>query len=94
MFLTTGNCPIYFEKKGFEYLKSFLSEKAANRQIFILTDENCRRHCWPLIEQVFDGLPVPHLITLPAGERFKNLESTSLVWQALLESEARRMLFL
>lgn len=90
MFLTTGNCPIYFEKNGFDYLKSFLSEKASDRQIFILTDENCRRECLPLLEPIFDSFRVPQIITLPAGERFKTLESTSLVWEALLGAEARR----
>jgi 3-dehydroquinate synthase len=90
MFLTTGNCPIYFEKKGFEYLKNFLLEMGVDRQIFVITDENCLRDCWPLLEPVFNPDRVPMVIPLRAGERHKNLESTALIWETLLGAEAKR----
>lgn len=90
MFLTTGNCPIYFEKKDFEYLRNFLRETSVQRQIFLITDENCLKQCWPLLASVFDQFTSPVIITLPPGERHKTLESTSLVWSSLLAAEAKR----
>jgi len=90
MFLTTGNCPIYFEKNGFEYLRGFLSETSVERQLFIITDENCYRDCWPLIAPIFDQGRVPIVITLPAGERHKSLESTTKIWDSLMQAEAKR----
>jgi len=90
MFLTTGNCPIYFEKNGFDYLRNFLKELAADRQLFLVTDENCKKHCWPLLEQVFDKNQKPLLVTLPAGERYKTLESATLIWDSLMTAQAKR----
>ncbi len=113
-------------------------------RLFVLTDENTARHCWPLLAPAFalaqnstsptsdsiptsptsdstapsstsdstspslapdstspsptpcpvDGgssaVPSPHLITIPAGDEAKTLESLSSVWTALSQGGATR----
>ena len=56
---------------------------------FVLTDSNTRRWCWPLIEGL-DALSHAQLITVPAGDEHKNLDSLTHVWTALQEGGATR----
>lgn len=56
--------------------------------VFVLTDENTNRHCYPLIASV---LPSDHrVITIPSGEEHKNLHTCQKIWQALTEAQADR----
>ena len=72
-----------------------------NESLFVLTDENTRRQCWPLLR----GEPWPpdhpvlinyakiscaRSIVIPAGEAHKNLESVAQVWEALQRGGATR----
>ena len=57
-------------------------ESASPDRLFVLTDENTRRLCWPLV----DGFPVfsdARLIEIPQGDANKNLDSLAMVWEAL-----------
>src|SRR5690606_34449971 len=57
--------------------------------IFVLTDEQSYRHCYPLIatEACLKG---SHLITIPAGDVHKTIESAVEVWKYLSEHAATR----
>ncbi|MBR6016841.1 MAG: 3-dehydroquinate synthase [Prevotella sp.] len=72
-----------------------------NESLFVLTDENTRRQCWPLLR----GEPWPpdhpvlinyakiscaRSIVIPAGEAHKNLESVAQGWEALQRGGATR----
>ena len=57
-------------------------DSASPDRLFVLTDENTRRLCWPLVE----GFPVfsdARLIEIPQGDANKNLDSLAMVWEAL-----------
>lgn len=57
-------------------------ESASPDRLFVLTDENTRRLCWPLVE----GFPVfsdARLIEIPQGDANKNFDSLAMVWEAL-----------
>lgn len=56
---------------------------------FVLTDENTARCCWPVISK-FIVLRQAQLITIPAGDTHKSLESLTAVWRRLSESGATR----
>lgn len=57
--------------------------------IFLLTDENTLALCWPLIKciPVLQGC---HLITIPAGDEHKNIDSAVMVWKYLSGNSATR----
>ncbi|MBR5037304.1 MAG: 3-dehydroquinate synthase, partial [Prevotella sp.] len=58
-------------------------------KIFVLTDENTARCCWPVI-QPFLCLKGAKLITIPASDTHKDIDSLAQVWTALGQGGATR----
>ena len=63
--------------------------ECAHDRLFILTDDNTARLCWPVISD-FIGLRHASLITIPASDTHKDLTSLSHVWQELSRQGATR----
>ena len=63
--------------------------ECSHDKIFVLTDETTIKTCWPSISSSF-SLKKVHIITIPATDTNKNLESISHVWQQLQEGGASR----
>ena len=63
--------------------------ECAHDRLFILTDDNTARLCWPVISD-FIGLRHASLITIPASDAHKDLTSLSHVWQELSRQGATR----
>ncbi len=57
-------------------------ESASPDRLFVLTDENTRRLCWPLVEG-FSAFSDARLIEIPQADANKNLDSLAMVWEAL-----------
>ena len=57
-------------------------ETARPDRVFVLTDENTQRLCWPLVEG-FSCFTDACLIEIPSGDAHKNLENLSQVWSEL-----------
>ena len=57
-------------------------DSASPDRLFVLTDENTRRLCWPLVEG-FSVFSDARLIEIPQGDANKNLDSLAMVWEAL-----------
>ena len=58
-------------------------------RLFVLTDTETLRHCWPLVA----GIPCmrdAQMITIPATDEHKTLETLSTVWTALQQGGASR----
>ncbi|MDF7810301.1 3-dehydroquinate synthase [Hymenobacter sp. YC55] len=65
-----------------------LLRQPAVSQVFVLTDANTSRLCYPLLRFY---LPEAHsLIEIPAGEEAKTLDSCEVVWNELTEQRADR----
>lgn len=60
-----------------EELAAFLKQKKYS-QIVVVTDDNTRQHCYPLIKTL---LPRHALLETMSGEEFKNLETCTYLWQ-------------
>ena len=58
-------------------------------RLFVLVDENTRRHCWPILSS-FDYLKEASLICIGAGDTHKTIETLSYVWKALGDGGATR----
>ncbi|WP_426060843.1 3-dehydroquinate synthase [Hymenobacter sp. B1770] len=62
--------------------------RPAVTRVFVLADSNTSRLCLPLLEK---HLPADYcLIQIPAGEEYKTLESSAIVWATLTEERADR----
>lgn len=57
--------------------------------LFVLTDDTTREHCWPLIE-TFISMREAHVITIAPGDIHKNVESLVYVWRELERGRATR----
>ncbi len=68
---------------GFEAQIKLLAPSA----LFILTDVNTKKHCYPLLKPF---LPKHKVLVIPKGEQHKNLETCQLVWNWLTSLEADR----
>lgn len=64
-----------------EELATAISE-CEHDKLFVLTDENTERFCWPIIKDFF-CLRKANLIVIKSGDTNKNLESISHVWTEL-----------
>ncbi|MBR1469271.1 MAG: 3-dehydroquinate synthase, partial [Prevotella sp.] len=86
-----------------EFVQNDLAKKIVEScadDVFFLTDENTREHCWPLVrgkkkwaypvEYQFAAILGAKPIVIPAGEAHKNLESVAHVWDALQRGGATR----
>ena len=60
-----------------------------SESIFVLTDENTRKLCLPLVMQS-EKLNNCRVICLPSGDENKNIESAVKIWQYLSENGATR----
>jgi 3-dehydroquinate synthase len=68
-------------------LHSFLSAKSYS-SVFVLTDENTRLHCYPLLK---DFIPEQHIVCqVPSGEEHKNLKTCEIIWQAMTNAQLDR----
>ena len=68
-------------------------EEVTYDKIFILTDSNSNEFCMPLLKGV-DALKDALIVTIPAGDQHKNLDSISKVWSFLCENGATRKSFM
>jgi len=69
-----------------ELLNAFFADRQYS-SVAVLTDVNTLKYCYPQVQSV---LPAHSMITLPAGEEHKNLESCKLVWEKLTEHQFDR----
>jgi 3-dehydroquinate synthase len=67
-------------------LQVFLDKKKYSK-VIVLVDENTRKHCYPIIENV---LPEHFCIEIKSGEEHKTLETCSVIWQAMTDQALDR----
>lgn len=58
--------------------------------LFVLTDENTARLVWPTVQAETSSLAGAVLITIPAGDTHKNLDSAVSIWNQLQHGGATR----
>jgi len=67
-------------------LNDFLSTKQYSK-IFVLTDSNTHKHCYPLIKPL---LPSHIIFKVKAGEEHKNIATAEKIWEAMTNAELDR----
>ena len=89
-----------FTNDAAQELGSTLGRLSYDR-LFVLCDDNTKRHCLPLIESRVKSqesrdnsqssmFNTQCVITIPAGDTNKSLDSVTCVWQSLVEGKATR----
>lgn len=80
---------IFFEDANFGQLNQLLSTQRYSK-IWVLVDENTTIHCLPILQKALAKSFDLHLISIPAGELHKNLNTCQHIWQKLLEGKTDR----
>lgn len=73
---------ILFSTNPSNDLSAFLKQKKYS-QLAVLGDENTVKHCYPVFET---ELPAHFVIRVKSGEEEKNLQTSTVIWQALTDN--------
>ncbi len=80
--------PNYIEitQKSKQYIASYLEDNSYS-QLFVLIDENSKKHCLPVLGSSLEKVTV---IEITSGEEHKTLDTCSLIWETLTNANADR----
>lgn len=85
-----GNHPVFVGNKVFMDINHCLKTNYNNSKLFILVDENSLHHCFPQIVATVEQLKDAEIIEIESGEKSKNIEVCTQIWQALSDMGADR----
>lgn len=77
---------IKFSNEPVSDIRDFISNKKYSR-IFVLTDDNTLKYCYPLIK---DSLPPHEVTSVMSGEEHKNLQTCSAIWEKMTSYQMDR----
>ncbi len=77
---------IYSGHDCFDMLLETIIGKSYTK-VFVLTDENTEKHCLPLLNKYLFDIK---LISVQSGEKNKNIETATQIWNKLQQEEADR----
>jgi 3-dehydroquinate synthase len=83
------NYTIHFGDDCYPALNAFIAQKKPST-IFILVDENTMEHCYASFASQLETVAPLEVIEIDAGEEFKNIDTCSGVWNALVELNCDR----
>lgn len=85
------NHPVFFESEEEAHFARFLDfHVKPGESVFVLTDQNTREHCLPLMRNKLPADFPLKIIEVPAGETHKTLETCYSVWEILSDKLADR----
>lgn len=67
-------------------LSQFFAQKNYSK-VMVLVDTHTKKHCYPLVKDI---LPTHKVITIKAGEQFKNLDTCEQIWEEMTKNELDR----
>lgn len=80
---------IYFEVGELANLNKYLIKNKFSK-VFVLSDTNVLKHCYPVLVQKCPSLLIAEIIELEGGEENKNIETVTQTWEALIALGAEK----
>ncbi len=74
---------IFLEEDDLSNLNKFLVKNKFSK-IFVLSDTNVLKHCYPVLIQKCPSLLIAEIIELEGSEENKNIETVTQTWEALI----------
>jgi len=87
--ISATNYDIVFEDSNYASLHHYLANNTFS-SLFILVDEHIKNKCLPIFLAKFSSSFDLKIITIPAGESFKNLKTCQFLWNELNDLKADR----
>ncbi|MDR1458819.1 MAG: 3-dehydroquinate synthase [Bacteroidales bacterium] len=82
---------LYFDNEAISALKKHIEKyKKEKKPVFILCDDNTETFCLPLLQDCISFPFLNEVMTIPSGEKNKNIETVVYLWQKLLDKNADR----
>lgn len=88
--IRSSSYEIFIGNDTFIQLEKFLSKNQLNRKLFVLVDENTKKHCLSLIAERINLLKEATVLEIQAGEKNKSLSSCEKLWKELTDHHADR----
>lgn len=79
---------IVFSTSANDSLNSYLAQTDYDH-LFVVCDENTEKHCLPIIADTLSTYRAT-IITVPAGDENKTIETATAIWQQLVHGKATR----
>jgi len=79
--------PIFYNRNGFKQLNRFIKNTSYSN-LFVLIDQHTQIFCLPTLKEELE-FPF-YMIPIKAGEKYKNLNTSQYIWEALSELGADR----
>lgn len=86
---TATEGPVFYSEEAYQKLEAYLLENR-HSNIFILVDNNTHENCLSRFLPKLKADIAVEVVEIEAGEKNKNLETCSQVWQVLSDLEADR----
>ena len=80
---------VHFGDKAYQSLNDYLIEEFTSK-IFVLVDNNTRKHCLPILREKIESQHSFEVLEIHEGEKHKNLETCSSIWEQLSSLGADR----
>ncbi len=87
--IITASYSVYFNETAYKSITQHLSD-ADYSKIFILVDENTKKHCLPIFLQNIASHSTMEVLEIPSGERHKNIATCTTLWERLSDLDADR----
>lgn len=81
--------PVHIGRGIFEKILPLLRRHVHPEGLFVLIDENVRKHHGRMVEEALEGCPA-HLMTVPSGERSKSMDFLNTVLDAMFSLRVNR----
>jgi len=80
--------PVLYSGK-FDSLEKIIRDNDYSR-VFIITDKNCKKYCWPVLRKELSLLKKAEVIVIKGGERNKNWDNIERITDILTDNNADR----
>lgn len=87
--IRTDKYNIYIEENSLSEANRFISKKNYS-SVFILADQNTKKHCLPKIKKHIPKIHKAEIISIKSGERNKNIHTCVHIWKELSRKNAGR----
>jgi len=90
MRIDAGSYTVSIERDGLSGLEQFLAGAGKSRKLFLLTDTNVYRHCFPELCRLAPVMATVPVHVMPAGEAAKNMDTVMEICRFLAGNKAGR----
>ena len=87
--ILSTNYYVHFQENAYTSFEKYLNENFHSK-LFVLVDNNTKQHCLPYFLNKINSTISFETIEIPVGEKYKNLDTCTTIWNTMTEMGADR----